>query len=371
MSSHVFFIFYDLGLGGVQRKIVDIVNYMGRNKNYQDYTPHIIIRRKEEFSFESEITNNKVIIHHFKSYISKKIDKFSFPIYLSHLTFKYNPKVTVSYLHNSSFYAIVSKILLFWRHNRVVIAQDNILSYENKKPYARVTCPNILLKLYYPLADQIIAQSKAVKKDLVENFQIKSKKIKVLPNWVRSFKSSTEENIKKTDLIYCGRFAHQKNPQAMIELVNILQKKIPKLKTTMIGSGELKEEIIKKSNKLKLKINFKPPTHQIEKELKKAKIFILTSKFEGYPITLLEAMSLQTIPVVMEYPSAKDQIDHGKTGFVANDVEEMSLIIEKLLKNKNERNKIAKQARRTTLKNNSEQIIGEFLKIILSRQKLK
>lgn len=50
--------------------------------------------------------------------------------------------------------------------------------------------------------------------------------------------------------------------------------------------------------------------------VKAADLFVLLSRFEGKPICVTEALVLGTTPVVTNYPSAEEQIVHGKNGFV-------------------------------------------------------
>ena len=54
-DRHIFFLFYHLGLGGIQRKIIDLVHHLENDKRYQDITPHIVVRRTETFNFESDL----------------------------------------------------------------------------------------------------------------------------------------------------------------------------------------------------------------------------------------------------------------------------------------------------------------------------
>ena len=50
--------------------------------------------------------------------------------------------------------------------------------------------------------------------------------------------------------------------------------------------------------------------------VKAADLFVLLSRFEGKPICVTEALVLGTPSIVTKYPSAEEQIVHGKNGFV-------------------------------------------------------
>ena len=65
-----------------------------------------------------------------------------------------------------------------------------------------------------------------------------------------------------------------------------------------------------------------------------ADIMCMPSRYEGKPITVTESMILGTPPVVTEYLSAHDQIEHGVEGFVMpNEDEAITDAVENCMKN--------------------------------------
>ena len=62
-NKHIFFLFFHLGLGGIQRKIVDMVYHLENNKNFPNVTPHIVLRRTEPFNFESDLPDGFKQLH--------------------------------------------------------------------------------------------------------------------------------------------------------------------------------------------------------------------------------------------------------------------------------------------------------------------
>mgnify|MGYP002516029477 CR=1 FL=1 len=52
----------------------------------------------------------------------------------------------------------------------------------------------------------------------------------------------------------------------------------------------------------------------------KAKIFAMTSSWEGFPMTILESFQMGVVPVVMDsFPAAKDMIQDGENGYLVDD----------------------------------------------------
>ena len=87
-----------------------------------------------------------------------------------------------------------------------------------------------------------------------------------------------------------------------------------------IGGGEGFERIKRMAKDLKLNrinfLGFKNP----EEDYKQASIFMMTSRFEGWPMVLMEAMQMGVVPVVFNsFESLTDIIDDGKNGCIVPD----------------------------------------------------
>lgn len=72
-------------------------------------------------------------------------------------------------------------------------------------------------------------------------------------------------------------------------------------------------------------------------------IFILTSLWEGLPISLLEAMYLKKICIVSDCIGNRDVIENNKNGFVAKDIKNFIQILNEIKDNKYDLENIIKQ----------------------------
>ncbi|MEE3486517.1 MAG: glycosyltransferase family 4 protein [Bulleidia sp.] len=107
-----------------------------------------------------------------------------------------------------------------------------------------------------------------------------------------------------------GRINDQKNP----DLFNEIAKAMPQVKFVWIGDG---------INKYKLTSSNIEVTGWLDREdaLKRAlnsDVFILTSRWEGMPMTLLEAMYLKKLCIVTNVVGSRDVVTNGENGFVAS-----------------------------------------------------
>ncbi|ODM24839.1 glycosyl transferase [Clostridium sp. Bc-iso-3] len=110
-----------------------------------------------------------------------------------------------------------------------------------------------------------------------------------------------------------GRICHQKNPEAFNEIAE----RLPEVRFLWIGDGELKDKL--KSPNIEI-------TGWVDREeaLKKsinADVFLLTSLWEGLPISLLESMYMKKLCVVSNVIGNHDVIHNGVNGYVCTDVD--------------------------------------------------
>lgn len=147
-------------------------------------------------------------------------------------------------------------------------------------------------------------------------------------------KEFKEKEIDFDNLKICtsGRIGYQKNPK----LFNRIAESFPNLQFTWIGDGDLREEL-KSQN---IQITGWKTREEVLKILNENDIFILTSLWEGLPISLLEAMYLKKVCIVTDCIGNRDVIKDGENGFVAKDIDEFLLIIENIKKQKINVNKI-------------------------------
>ena len=108
----------------------------------------------------------------------------------------------------------------------------------------------------------------------------------------------------RAGVIWIGRLDdRQKSFKRVLDIFNVLSKRNKEIRCTLIGpeydpdSGVYIEEYIRNNN-LSENIEWLGRQNQVSKFLKKAKVFVMTSKFEAFPMVLVEAQSCGT-PVVM------------------------------------------------------------------------
>lgn len=111
-----------------------------------------------------------------------------------------------------------------------------------------------------------------------------------------------------------GRIGYQKNP----ELFNEIAEELKNLQFTWIGEGELKDKLTSSN----IKVTGWKTRKEVLEELNNQDVFILTSLWEGLPISLLEAMYMKKICIVSNCIGNRDVIENEINGFIANNIDE-------------------------------------------------
>ena len=146
------------------------------------------------------------------------------------------------------------------------------------------------------------------KKTLIVGNPIDTKKIVALAG---------NDDTKTYDIAFLGRLTPQKNPFLFLEIIKQVKEKIQDLKVIMIGDGELRENItcfIKKNN-LEDTITLVGFQKNPYAYLKRAKVLLMPSSWEGYGLAAVEALALG-IPVVCSDAGGLPTIVNSKCGMV-------------------------------------------------------
>lgn len=109
-----------------------------------------------------------------------------------------------------------------------------------------------------------------------------------------------------------GRICYQKNPA----LFNQVAEALPEVKFLWIGDGELRDEL-KAPN---IEITGWVKREEALRHSLRGDVFILTSLWEGLPISMLESMYMKKMCVVNNVIGNRDVIHNGENGFVCSDV---------------------------------------------------
>lgn len=107
------------------------------------------------------------------------------------------------------------------------------------------------------------------------------------------FQSSNVATLDIPKVISVGRLTNQKGYEYLIKAWSILEKKGINWTLEIYGEGELHSELTKQieANNLKQKVFLKGQTNAVQEKILESSIFALSSRYEGFPMVLLESMA--------------------------------------------------------------------------------
>lgn len=200
---------------------------------------------------------------------------------------------------------------------KFMFGQKTICSYHSgEKPKGKVMLYEFLDKKSAFVSNRNIAISTLIKKQLFTNNS------EIVYNFVyKDPEYRTSNSIENISFI--GRLSEEKNPNDFFE-ISKLQKN---LKFNIFGSGELSYLVPNENN-----IFFYGYVSDQNKIWRKTDLLLITSKHEGLPYVLIEAMSRGLIVISYKVGEIPNIIENGKNGFLVNNIEEMNNIVNKLQK---------------------------------------
>ena len=241
---------------------------------------------------------------------------------------------------------VVSALVCFslgWQ-KRLSMSERNTFSCDKKRN------ADLIMKLAYYFAPfiyraaskPVIAVSEGVKEDLVSSTIVKTKDIVTAPNPVIS-----DDIIKAAEnkpshpwllhkhsktVISVGRLAHQKGFDILIQAFSEVLK-VYDCKLIIFGEGELRNTLQAQANDLGITANVSLAGYCDNPiaEIKAADLYVLSSRFEGSPNALVEAMSVNTPVLAFDCPHGPREILQGNSSnaLVAN--QSVSALVDAML----------------------------------------
>lgn len=220
----------------------------------------------------------------------------------------------------------------------------------------RVVIANFLI----PRADCIRVVSERIKKSINTKYSGIDAKIDILPIFVdvKSIKNSpvTIDLRKKYSqfdfiILIASRLTQEKNIELAINAMSGVIKKHPKTGLVIVGDGPEcdKLELRIKNYELGNNVKIENWTDDLSSYYKTSDLFLLTSNYEGYGRTIIEAMSAGCPVITTDVGLAGDILRDGDNGIVIpiGDREKLTEAILDMIENKQKRESLIQNADKT------------------------
>ncbi len=246
---------------------------------------------------------------------------------------KLKPDVVFSTLSHLNLAVAILKPLLP-NKTRYIARETSIISHILRS-YRYSQIWSLLYRWFYKKLDLVVCQSCAMQSDLVMHFKFPESKSIVINNPIDlerinalateplAYYGDRDDSIK---LIAAGRLSEEKGFDMLIEAVSLLHTK--RIELTLLGEGPLSAQLkqLTEQKGVANQINFVGFQPNPYAWFAKADAFVLSSRYEGFPNAMLEAMACGTPAIATPAPGGTREILDGVDGCViASDISARAL----------------------------------------------
>lgn len=243
------------------------------------------------------------------------------------------------------------------------IAWEHFNFYENNGSFLRALARKIDAKF----SDYIITLTEEDKNNYLNNLKIIGK-IDYIYNPME-IKEVKKCSLHSKQIVSVGRLTYQKGFDMLIDVAKDVLEKNKEYKWLILGDGEDKNRLQEKINKYNLqdRLILKGKVSNVEDYYKNSSLYVMTSRFEGLPMTLLEAKSYKMPIVSFDCPTGPSEIIRNNiNGYLvkANDIKEMSNKVNSVLLDDKKLKKFSDKAELDIDKFNINSIINKWINIL-------
>lgn len=289
--------------------------------------------------------------------------------------------------NKKQFFTVLKKLDRYYADNHIDIVVDvfaalSIYSIllKHKHHYKNITWEhfNYLVnvgmnrigrQLAVRFSDQIITLSNTDKSYYQDNNRIKGS-IDAIYN-PSPYQDAVLDTEKKPILISVGRLTYQKGFDYLVEIWKKIESQC-NWELLIFGDGEEKESLQEQIRNAGLtRIKLMGAVKNIDKYYKQASLYVSTARFEGLPMTMIEAQSFGLPIISFDYDTGpREIITQGSDGFIINRAPENEMIDEtaveimKLMNDSNLRDQMSRNALIAANRFREEAIFDQWVSVL-------
>ncbi len=308
------FIISSLSSGGAERVLSNLANALSKKHNIKIIT----------FSSEDSFYDLSQNIEHIKLNLMEESKNIFISLYntlkriktLKQTLKSINADINISFVLHTNLLATIASRL---NKQKIIISERTVYDF-----YDSIVL-NILKKIIYPKAAFLITQTLNDKKNytFMKNVKVIYNPLGLVP---RKYK-------KEKIILAVGRLDRNKGFHDLLKAFSKV--KADEWKLCIVGDGIEKESLLSLKKELNLKdVEFIGNRKDIFEWYAKSSIFVLSSKKEGFPNVLLEAMGSGCACVSFDCPNGPAEIiQNGKNGILVENqnIEKLIQAIQKLI----------------------------------------
>lgn len=320
-KKRILFIIWSFTYGGGAEKILaNIVNNLNRDKYDIEILEflHSDIGKEEVKDYVKilppiiDATDKRICARIKNRVLNKLVYIVPGLIRKMYLNRCYDVEISFNYLIPTFLLNKKSKKLISWIHSSI-----NDLKDDSRR--------RNIQKKYLTHVNTIVAISKQTQQSISDVFpEFSSKICRIYNGYDFSKMSLNNRKINHFDLLFCNRLDDNKNPLFFLDVIKCLKDKGHNFSANILGTGILSEIVAERIIKYGLE-----DTVKMEGYMKNpydyfnaCSIFCLTSKAEGFPTTIIEAMYFGKPFITTPVAGTEELSCNSRCGIVVNTIEE-------------------------------------------------
>jgi glycosyltransferase involved in cell wall biosynthesis len=336
-KPRTFFFFHSSSIGGAERVHLDLLTHI------EVHNPTVVIaENRSERGWEE---NFKAVSMWYYDISESQKNRRKFHFYLGYFSELINRSDTRLVLGSASyfFYRLVPFLKV---KNRVNLLHALVEKHE--KGFEHYTAE------VFEHIDKTIVLNESIKNNFISflhDHKIKTnpQSVAVVDNCVEFFYEDYRADKNNLNILFVGRESEEKRVFILKDIIKKASTRIPNLTFTLVGSDfeSIKNEELNNVNILG-KIYDKKRLNEIYKQ---TDILIITSRREGFPLVIQEAMATSNVPLSTNVGGIPHHIKNNENGIlISSDQSDQEIIesflseLEELSKNQNKLSELKKTA---------------------------
>lgn len=243
------------------------------------------------------------------------------PLRILGLVRRLRPDVVFSTLGYLNFALLLLRGLLPSR--TPVVVREAVAASSQISGYPRERLWRAAYRWLYPRADAVVCPALGVIEDLVEHFGVPRERTRYIPNPVdvehaaaEAAKGDSPYRGRGPHLLGVGRLEPQKGFDLLIEAFARLAERHPEAQLWILGEGQERGLLEARAAKRGLgdRVHLVGHVANPQRWMRHADVFVLSSRWEGLPNALLEALACGTRVAAFDAPGGVSEILRGVSG---------------------------------------------------------
>lgn len=226
----------------------------------------------------------------------------------------------------------------------------------------------LLRWVLYHLASFVVVQSRRTIASLPRSL---AHKCVVIPNPVPAIDLRMDGTAPAPvrQIIAVGRLEHQKGFDLLIEAFSTIAARHPGWNLVIYGTGPLLDDLVGFAGDLGVmdRVEIRAASREIFSEMARSSLFVLSSRYEGFPNALCEAMALGLPVISFDCPGASVEIlQSGVNGLLVPDGDQgaLALALDRLMTDRVEAERLGAEARKITARYSVETVMAMWERLI-------